>query len=236
MSRRFASGDADAAFHAQNRTMALTIALSAPFLVAFLTIPDLIMRGVFLRGRFTEEAAATSAAVLAAYGFGLLAVVLIRSAVASFQSQGDTRTPMIVSLIAVAINVGLKLFLYRPLGAPGLALATAAGAWINVGLLTLLALRGGSMRPDGTLGRVCLAVLVASIALAPVAFLGDAPIGALAERIGHFVTELHLALLAGAGMTVYAIVLLAGLRVLGVRLARVKRPPDLPTGAAHAEP
>jgi putative peptidoglycan lipid II flippase len=57
MSRRFAAGDDGAAYHAQNRTMALTIALAAPFFVAFATIPLEIMRGVFLRGRFTEEAA-----------------------------------------------------------------------------------------------------------------------------------------------------------------------------------
>jgi putative peptidoglycan lipid II flippase len=87
MSRRFAAGDAGGAFHAQNRTMAITIALCAPFAVAFLMIPDAIMRGVFLRGAFTAEAAQASALVLAAYGAGLMAVVLIRSAVASFQSS-----------------------------------------------------------------------------------------------------------------------------------------------------
>ena len=119
MSRRRAAGDHGAACHAQNRTMALTLALAAPFFVAFLAIPDLIMRGVFLRGRFTAEAAAASAAVLAAYGVGILAIVLIRSAVASFQAQGDTRTPMLVALLAVAINVALKIVLFRPLRSRG---------------------------------------------------------------------------------------------------------------------
>ena len=78
MSRRLAGGDSGGAFHAQNRTMALTIALAAPFVVAFLMIPDEIMRGVFLRGRFTAEAADASAAVLAAYGLGLAAVDVTR--------------------------------------------------------------------------------------------------------------------------------------------------------------
>ena len=90
------------------------------------------MRGVFVRGAFTAEAAGASAAVLSAYGFGILAIVLMRSAVASFQAHGDTRTPMLVSLIAVAINVGLKLVLFKPFGAAGLATATAVGAWVNL--------------------------------------------------------------------------------------------------------
>ena len=219
MSRRLAAGDPGAAFHAQNRTMALTVALSAPVLVAFLTISDLIMRGVFLRGHFTEDAATASAHVLAAYGFGLMAVVLIRSAVASFQAKGDTRTPMIVSLLAVAANVGLKFMLYKPLGAPGLALATAVGAWINFGLLALLALRGGSMKPDATLAKVFVAVVIASVALAGIAIFGDAPIRVLTAAATPFATEAHLITLALAGVTAYAVVLLIAFRALGVRLA-----------------
>ena len=93
------------------------------------------MRGAFLRGAFTAEAARGSAAVLAAYGLGLLPMVLIRSAVASFQSRGDTTTPMLCFFAGLAVNLALKLALYQPLGPAGLALATAAGAWINFALL-----------------------------------------------------------------------------------------------------
>ena len=98
MSRRLAGGDPGGALHAQNRAMALSFALSAPFFVIFLLIPGEIMQGVFVRGSFTREAAAAAGAILAAYGIGMLPVVLIRSAVASFQARGDTTTPMFASL------------------------------------------------------------------------------------------------------------------------------------------
>src|SRR5579863_2107784 len=151
MARRLAGGDPQGAFLAQNRTMAISVALSAPFCVAFLLIPELITRAAFLRGAFSAEAAASSAAVLAAYGLGLMPIVLIRSAVASFQARGDTTTPMVISLAAIAVNVGLKVALYQTLGAVGLALATAAGAWINLAGLAALALWRGWMRPDSAL-------------------------------------------------------------------------------------
>ncbi len=61
MSRRFSSGDNAGALDAQNRTMALTIALSAPFFVAFLTISDMIMAGVFQRGAFDADRRRASA-------------------------------------------------------------------------------------------------------------------------------------------------------------------------------
>ncbi len=57
MSRSSRRGNGGAALHAQNRTMALSLALTAPFCIAFLMIPGAIMRGVFLRGAFTAQAA-----------------------------------------------------------------------------------------------------------------------------------------------------------------------------------
>ena len=113
MSRRLAAGDTRGAAAAQNRSIALTFALAAPFFVAFLVLPEETMRGAFLRGAFTAEAARGSAAVLAAYGLGLAPMVLIRSAVASFQSRGDTTTPMLCFFAGLAVNLALKLALYQ---------------------------------------------------------------------------------------------------------------------------
>jgi putative peptidoglycan lipid II flippase len=220
MSRRLARDDGAGAARAQNRTMAITIALSAPFCVAFLMIPDLITRAAFLRGAFSAEAAASSAAVLAAYGLGLMPIVLIRSAVASFQARGDTTTPMLISLGAIAVNVALKFALYRSLGAVGIALATAAGAWINLAGLVALALRRGWMRPDGNLLDVAAAAFGASGLLALTVALGEAPAHAFALRLPHLQGEAQLAILALAGGAVYAVALGAGLALLGVRLRR----------------
>ncbi|THD42716.1 MAG: murein biosynthesis integral membrane protein MurJ [Bradyrhizobium sp.] len=148
MSRRLANGDQRGAAAAQNRSIALTFALAAPFLVAFLVLPDETMRGAFLRGAFTAEAARGSALVLAAYGLGLAPMVLIRSAIASFQSRGDTTTPMLCFFAGLAVNLALKLTLYRDLGPAGLALGTAAGAWINFALLLGVGKRWGWFAPD----------------------------------------------------------------------------------------
>jgi putative peptidoglycan lipid II flippase len=102
-----------------------------------------------MRGAFDAEAVRRSANVLQAYGLGLIPMVLIRSAVATFQSRGDTRTPMLCFFGGLAINLTLKLTLSPDLGVVGLALGTAAGAWINFGLLILIGrLRGLSLSED----------------------------------------------------------------------------------------
>jgi putative peptidoglycan lipid II flippase len=224
MSRRFASGNDGAAYSAQNRTMALTLALSVPFVVAFVLIPGVIMRGVFVHGAaFTEGDAAASALVLAVYGLGLFPMVLIRSAVASFQSHGDTFTPMAISLAAVVLNVMLKIGFYRTYGVVALAGATAIGAWINLALLVLLALRRRSMRPDAMLGKAAVAVSMAGLMLGLVAVYAASSAHALAMRIGYLVSVIELVALSAAGALVYSAALIVTLKVLGVRLS-VSRP------------
>ena len=214
MSRRLAQGEPDAALHAQNRTMAVTFALSAPFFVVFLLMPDEIMRGVFERGSFSPEAAARSSAVLAAYGWGLLPVVLIRSAVASFQSRGDTTTPMVAALIAVACNVALKIVLYKPLGAVGLAGATAVGAWINLLVLGALATRRGTMRFDDNLARVLVATDAACVLLVAFVLVAGPPVRLYAAAISPR-GELPLLLLGLPAALIYALALLLALWLVG---------------------
>ncbi len=220
MSRRLVRGDADGAYHAQNRTMALSVTIAAPCFVAFIMIPEIIMRGVFMHGAFNEGDALAAAAVLTAYGFGIVPIVLIRSAVASFQSIGDTRTPMYISLFAVAVNVGLKLLLFHPFGAAGLAAATATGAWINLLLLMAIASRQRLMRLDWVFGKSAAVTSIASFALALFALIAAWPVAEFCARLPRFQNESELILLLIGGAVVYALALGAGLYATGVRLRR----------------
>src|SRR5665213_3631251 len=54
MARRIAAGDEAGAAHAQNRAIEFTLLLSIPCLIAFIVIPDLLMRALFARGAFTN--------------------------------------------------------------------------------------------------------------------------------------------------------------------------------------
>lgn len=223
MSRRLAEGDPGAALHAQNRTIAITFALAAPFFILFVLMPGSIMQGVFQRGSFSAEAAAASAAVLAAYGAGLLPVVLIRAAVASFQARGDTATPMIAALVSVLFNVGLKIVLYRPLGAAGLATATAVGAWINLLVLVALATRRGLMRPDEALVRVMIATDAACLGLGAFVLVAGPRIEAYAHTLSGR-GELPLLLVGCPAAALYGAVLVPALWLLDVTPAAWRRP------------
>jgi len=220
MSRRLAAGDVEGAAGAQNRSIALTLALTAPFLVAFLILPDEVVRGAFLRDKFDADAALRSAAVLAAYGLGLIPMVLIRSAVAGFQSRGDTTTPMLCFFAGLAVNLALKIGLYRIHGAVGLAMATAAGAWINFVLLILMGLRRRWMRPDAKLIENVAITTFCSGAAAMAAPYLYSEVDGFVHRFHFMRNELDIALTGIAAIVVYAMIYMLASLVFGRSLRR----------------
>ena len=125
---------------AQNKSAAMSLLLTLPFMFVFLAIPDTIIRAVFMHGAFDMQAASLAALALAAYGVGLPAMALVRIIAATFYARHDTATPVRATLISLASNIALKLILVWGfhLGLAGIALGTALGAWINIGILTWL--------------------------------------------------------------------------------------------------
>jgi putative peptidoglycan lipid II flippase len=203
MSKRLAAGDEAGAHHSQNRAIELTLLLSVPCVVAFLMVPDLIMRALFTRGAFTTADAQAAATTLAAYALGLLPFVLLRNASITFLARGDTVTPVKALAVSVAVNVALKIALMGPLAQAGLALATAVGAWVNLGLLVWFAARQRLIVLDARLARAIWRIAVAAIALALVLWLAQAPIAALFSQWTRLRYEAMLATLGVLGACVY---------------------------------
>jgi putative peptidoglycan lipid II flippase len=211
MARRIAEGDEAGARHAQNRAIELTLLLSIPCIVAFLLIPDLIMRALFMRGAFTAADATAAGQTLAAYAIGLLPFVLVRSVIATFLARGDTATPVKAALTAVAVNVACKaaFFYMTALAQVGLALATTIGAWLNLGLVIWFAARAGRMELSLGLRHSVARLAAAGIALAVVLALAAGPVASLFASWPRLRDEATLGALAGIGALTYGAVVIA---------------------------
>ena len=214
MSRRLTSGDQAGAMASQRRAFDFTLLFSVPFVAAFLTVPDVIMRAMFARGAFSKADAAAAGATLAAYAVGLIPFVLIRSAVATFYARKDTATPVKAALTGVAVNVALKIALVGALAQVGLALATAVGAWINLLLVLGFAVRAGYLDLDRALMRSLAKFLVSGIVLGAALWFAARFAAAHVAQLSTLRDEAALTLLVAVGAVVYctSILLLFGRR------------------------
>jgi putative peptidoglycan lipid II flippase len=216
----------------------MTLILSLPFVAAFLTMPDLLVKALFGRGAFDAAAADSAAVVLLAYAVGLTPVLLIRSVVASFFARGDTATPVIASLTALGVNVVLKVVLSGEMGAAGLALSTSIGAWVNLGILYALATRRGWTTPDNTLLKAGIIAFAGAIAF-ELCVLTGRPLVEQAAMLLPREQALAAAMLLGApAMIAYgaAVWTLARLLRFDLRLPRRNDRKAGPPGSRAREP
>jgi putative peptidoglycan lipid II flippase len=204
MSRRLTSGDHAGAMASQRRAFEFTLLFSVPFVAAFLTVPDVIMRAMFARGAFSKADAVAAGATLAAYAVGLVPFVLIRSAVATFYARKDTSTPVKAALIGVAVNVALKIALVGALAQVGLALATAVGAWVNLLLVVGFAVRAGHLDPDKGLMQSLAKFVVSGAVLGAVLWYAAKFAASHFSQLSALRDEAALLLLVVVGTMVYA--------------------------------
>ena len=186
MSSLLAKGDTDGSSAAQNRSAAMSLLLTLPFMVTFLVIPGVIIRAVFLHGAFNREAAQLASWALMAYGAGLPAMALVRIVASTFYARHDTLTPARATVIALVSNITLKVLFVWALhwGVAGIALGTAVGAWVNVALLTWTGRSRALLAIEKQFLRALIPALLAALACGAGAWLG-AGLGQMAMP-GHY--------------------------------------------------
>ncbi len=218
LSRQIGKGDHAAAQNTQNRALELALLLALPAATALVIAAVPLMRGVYQHGAFTPADTIGSARALAAFSLGVPAYVLIKILTPGFYARQDTKTPVRLAVMSMLVNLAGNLVLIWPLGHVGVALSTAAAAWVNVVLLYATLHRQRHLRIDARLKsravRIAGACVVMGVALA----LMTAPLdrhmaGSALERI------VALALLCGVGGVVYAAALIA-FRAVDLRALR----------------
>ncbi|MBI5197266.1 MAG: polysaccharide biosynthesis C-terminal domain-containing protein, partial [Nitrospirae bacterium] len=142
----------------------LTFLISFPAMVGLIVLRIPIVSFLFQSEVFDVHATEGTAWALLFYAVGLWAFAAVRVAVQAFYSLQDTKTPMIVGVAAVAVNILFSLLLMGPLQQGGLALATSLSSAFNFGVLVwILRRRLGHLYLRKTLdsvGRMVMASLL----------------------------------------------------------------------------
>jgi putative peptidoglycan lipid II flippase len=166
VSRQLAAADRDAARATVTRGVALMLIVNLPATVGLFLLAEPIVRLLLERGRFLPGDTLATASAVQLYAVGLVGYSAARIASPVFYAFGESRIAVAISATAIAVNLGLSVWLVRIMGFSGLALATSLAAIVN-GALSLIVLRS---RLDGLeereLGLTLVKVVGTSFAMA----------------------------------------------------------------------
>ncbi len=129
------------------KTTQVLVLFFVPLTVGMVVLREPFVRAAFQRGAFdVGDTAATSVALLF-YSLGMLAYALNDLSARVFFAVQDTRTPVLISVLVMGLNVVLNLILVRPMSHGGLALATSlASIFGAIGYFVLFRRRYGLKR------------------------------------------------------------------------------------------
>ncbi len=218
-SRQVAQGDVQALRKTLAHALEMVALLCLPAAVGLALFGVPVIGLIYQHGRFSAADTSAAATALAGYALGLAGYASIKVLTPVFYALNDVRTPMIVSVVSIAVNYALNwIFFRRGFGHLGLALSTSAVALGNSALL-YLALRRRVGGLATLLARPLTRIGLASAFMGAVAYALDALVaGAFADaRVLHYLLRLTTV------VPVAVVVFWASCRLLGVAVPRWRR-------------
>jgi putative peptidoglycan lipid II flippase len=153
LSRQHATASAEGFSRTVDWSMKLVFLIALPAAVGLVVLAEPLVATIFYGGEFSASDVRMTALSLQAFALGLLGFSLVKILAPAYFAREDTKTPVKVGLIALAINFVLSVTLAWALTRTGyegthagLALATSVAAVANAWLLW----RG--LRRDGVVG------------------------------------------------------------------------------------
>ena len=222
LARHAAEGAHDAMIKTVSWAIRLMIVLSVPAIVGLVVLAGPIVELIYLRGKFDAHSAWMTAGALAFYAPGILGYSIVKIASPSFYSLREARTPVIVSMITIAVNLALNFWLNSVYGFRGLALGTAIAANVNAGLLIfLLGRRLGGI--DGArIGRTFVKTCVAAAVMGAAAYYAQQGLQSVFPQPDFWLRAIRVFGAIGAGLGVLgAMAYLLRLEEFSIALQRV---------------
>ena len=184
----------------------LTLAL-APIAVLMVILAEPLIEFAYGRGNFGQRDTVLTAAALAGYSFGLITLALRELVARGLFALRDTRTPTLIAVLGMVVNVVGDVVLGRALGAFGLALTTTLSFTLTFAL-TARALASRAELEWERWRAVVVSVVLAGVMLAAVSWLALEQIGAAFSASPRLVEGLaKLAIPALLGLGAYGLVL-----------------------------
>ena len=190
LSRRHAEQSPEAFSETIDWALRWVLLLGLPAAVGLMALAGPLMATLFHSGEFTAHDVEMAARSLTAYAAGLMGFLGVKVLAPGYYARLDMRSPVRIAVIALGVNIVVKLALMAPLGHVGLALATTVSALVNAGLLLRGLVRAGIYRPPRGWGSLLSKGLAACAVMGLLVWWGSGPTAAWIgmgdlERIGR---------------------------------------------------
>jgi putative peptidoglycan lipid II flippase len=170
VSRSAAAGNLDEFRRTLSRSLGLVFLLTVPSSIGLAVLGEPMIAAIYQGGKFQLSDARQTAVALSCYAVGLTGYAAVKVLAPAFYALNDARTPMIVSLVSIAINYFAASSMVRILGHAGLALSTSLVALFSfLALLWAMRQRIGGIHGRGLLSSA-LKVIAASCAMGAVCY------------------------------------------------------------------
>ncbi|MBX3248846.1 MAG: murein biosynthesis integral membrane protein MurJ [Myxococcales bacterium] len=141
-----ARGDVEGAKSVFRRGLRLSLFVAIPATVLLVVLAEPSVAAVLGRGRFGAAQIEETTRALVGLAVGIWAVASVRTCVPMFHALGDTRTPVLASLLNLVTFLTAGLSLSGPFGVAGIAIAISLAAAVQlVALVVLLRFKIGPL-------------------------------------------------------------------------------------------
>lgn len=184
-----------------DRSLAVMLVLLAPVVALLVVAAEPLVSLVFGRGDFDSAAVRLTSLAVVAYAVSAAGLGLRVIVTRAFFAVGDGRTPVVLAVATMGVNVVGDLTLGVAYGVPGLAASTSVSLILGaVGLAWLLARRHAGVSL-GALGGTAVRVVVAATAAGGAAAVVDA--SGLLPDTGQVADAGRLAVMLAVLLAVY---------------------------------
>lgn len=171
----------------------------------FLALSEPIISVVFEHGEFTTEAVSITGKTLFFYSFGMIGYAVCEVLNKSFYALSDGKTPMVTSLIGIAVNFAAAAFFVRvmKMNVGGLALASAVSSTV----IALCLIYMINKRRKGVADRAFIINIIKILVCASAAFLTAKQTDVYASKLGSgtLITLVRLCVCSIPACLVYVI-------------------------------
>jgi putative peptidoglycan lipid II flippase len=207
LTRALRGSDPAAVAHAQSRGLELAVGLALPATLGLILLAEPIVRILFEHGAFTALDTAATAQAMTWLALGLPAHVLVKALSPAFFARDDTFTPLVATLIGLAVTVLLALLLGHLLGPAGIAASIACGAWSSALVLVWRGSATFGFAVDAGALRRLPRIVAAAMAMGGLLWLMARWVPALTANAHGVVQAAVLAALISGAMALYGLLL-----------------------------